>query len=246
VNAIERARHFLATARAAGVKLDAGNLQGAAAQFYASEIGERYRARRASAPPRPRLAVASDGVVTMNVSGSIDEAASRRLARSTRDAKAGGAKAILLVVDSPGGLLPDAKAMFDALRGSGLGVVAHVKQAHSAASVLALAADHIVLDAAGTFMLHRCWGGAGPEDRRGWDAEVIQVYLDRNPCTDAEQLVSYFQNNGDTVIEPPSALASGWCDEVGSSFAARRVAGSYARGAPPFSSRRAALAARGS
>lgn len=246
MNAIERARHFLATARAAGVKLDADNLQGAAAHFYAAEIGARYRARRASAPPRPRLAVASDGVVTMNVSGSVDEAASRKLARNLRDAKAGGAKAILLIIDSPGGLLPDAKAMFDELRGSGVGVVAHVKRALSAASLLALAADHIVIDADGTFMLHRCWGGAGPGDRRAWDAEVIQVYLDRNPSTDADQLVSYFQNNGDTYIDPSAALASGWCDEIGSSIRARGVAGSYARGAPPFSSRRAALAARGS
>lgn len=48
---------------------------------------------------------------------------------------------------------------------------------------------------------------------------------------------------GDSVFDAASAQRCGYVDEVGSTLRALTVANMYAAGSPPFSARRAALAA---
>ncbi len=191
-------------------------------------------------PPAPRLS--SAGVGDLWVSGPIEADTHRQVAERLAALRAASAKAVLMTVDSPGGHVEAALAIHDDLRALGIPVVAYVERAHSAASVIALGAEHLVMDPDGTMLLHRVSGGTGPEQRRSYDAQLALIYSKASPGEDGAHVVSMLLG-GDNVFGSVSALQWGYVDELGSTVRALAVASAYAEGRPPFSARRAALAA---
>ena len=99
------------------------------------------------------------------------------------------APVINLRVNSPGGNVFGARAMQNAIRRSQAKVIAHVDGlAASAASVLILAADEIVMGEGSFLMIHNAWTIAAgnsrdmrkqADDLEEIDASIIQSYADR-------------------------------------------------------------------
>lgn len=143
---------------------------------------------------------------------------------------------MLVQVDSPGGDVGAAFEAHDALRDCGLPVVTYVRKAHSAATVVMLAGDYIVAAPGASIMTHRVTGGTGPDQRRGYDARLAQLYIENVPSLDADVLVSQTLNAGDLDRTPAS-----WSDETADLDYAFGVAAALARGATMFSPRLAAL-----
>jgi membrane-bound serine protease (ClpP class) len=100
----------------------------------------------AQAPPPPQIRL-------LEVDGVINPLSARYLERELEDAAAAGATAVVLRLDTPGGLEPSMRVMVEAILGARLPVVAHVAppgaRAASAGMFLVLAA-HVAAMAAGT------------------------------------------------------------------------------------------------
>ncbi|HTU82086.1 MAG TPA: NfeD family protein [Candidatus Acidoferrales bacterium] len=85
-------------------------------------------------------------VLVVPIHGTVDDGMAHLVARAVERANAGDARAIVLDVDSNGGLLPAAQEMRDALLSAHEPVVAYVDpRAYSAAALIALAANRIVM-----------------------------------------------------------------------------------------------------
>lgn len=88
---------------------------------------------------------AADGpVIVVPIDGTVDQGMAHLVARSIDDANAQHARAVVLVINSPGGLLDAGFAIRDSLFASKAPVTAYVqKRAYSAAALIALAANRI-------------------------------------------------------------------------------------------------------
>jgi membrane-bound serine protease (ClpP class) len=101
-------------------------------------------------------------VLRLDVHGVIENGLAPYIERGVREAKARGAAAILLDIDTPGGRVDAAQRMTDALRSAIVPVVAYVHpRALSAGAMVALAADAIVMAPGGVI------GAATPVDGEG-------------------------------------------------------------------------------
>lgn len=105
---------------------------------------------------------AQQTVVRLDVHGVIENGLAPYLERGLREAKARGAAAVILDLDTPGGRVDAAQRIVDALRASPVPVIAHVNpRAFSAGAMIALAADSIVMAPTGVI------GAATPVDGSG-------------------------------------------------------------------------------
>lgn len=84
-------------------------------------------------------------VVVIPIHGTIDEGMAHLVARAVDEARAGHARAVVLDVNTPGGLVASATEIRDTLLAAGLPVDAYVERAWSAGALVTLAADRIVM-----------------------------------------------------------------------------------------------------
>src|SRR5918996_4754113 len=107
-------------------------------------VGAAPLMAQAPRPPQIRL---------LTVDGVINPLTARYLGRELEDAAASGAGAVVLRLDTPGGLEPSMRVMVEAILGARVPVVAHVAppgaRAASAGMFLVLAA-HVAVMAAGS------------------------------------------------------------------------------------------------
>ena len=93
---------------------------------------------------------ASRGIVVVEIHGTIDAGMAHLVARAVAEAKAAHARAIVLDVNTFGGLVSSGTEIRDALLGSEVPVDAYVQRAWSAGALVTLAAARIVISPAGT------------------------------------------------------------------------------------------------
>lgn len=85
-------------------------------------------------------------VQVVKIDGTIDPGMAHRVQRAVDDAKANGARAILVVVNTNGGVVDDANDIKDALSTSGIQTIAYVSgRAWSAGALISLACDKIYM-----------------------------------------------------------------------------------------------------
>lgn len=147
------------------------------------------------------------------------------VARELEAARAAGAKTVNVYVNSPGGDVFEAKAIYSQLRRfaeeAGARIVVHVDGlAASAASFIAMAGDRIITGASGTWMVHRAWGialGNAPAVR-GYadlldkmDADMAAIYAARTKRDLAAVLAVM---DAETWMSASEALEAGFSDEV--------------------------------
>ena len=97
----------------------------------------------AAAPAQEPPAAA---VYRVPVSGVIELGLAPFIARSLREARDAGARAVILELETPGGRVDAAQQIVDAIKDAGLPVYAYVnRRAFSAGAMIALATDHIYM-----------------------------------------------------------------------------------------------------
>lgn len=211
-------------------------------------VGAPAPSRAAGATTRrPRAATVTDGIAGMALCGTVTATGCREVADQLRAAERAGARCVLFVIDSPGG---DALAALDlhaALRrlsARGTPVTTFVPgEASSAASIIALGGDHIVM-APGSSMLMHATSAAADTDLADADARFAKVYEGASPQASAEEVVALLCHAGDLRMAAGDVVRLGFADAVGGLEHARAVAAAYVRGEDVWSERRAALAAR--
>jgi membrane-bound serine protease (ClpP class) len=91
-------------------------------------------------------AAAGPPVVVVPISGTVDDGMAHLVERSVNEANQEHARAIVLDVNSPGGLVAAAFAIRDALFSAQEPVIAYVgERAYSAAALISLSANHIIM-----------------------------------------------------------------------------------------------------
>jgi membrane-bound serine protease (ClpP class) len=114
------------------------------AVLFMVSVGAAPLMAQAPRPPQIRL---------LTIDGVINPLSARYLGRELEDAEASGAGAVVLRLDTPGGLEPSMRVMVEAILGARVPVVAHVAppgaRAASAGMFLVLAA-HVAVMAAGS------------------------------------------------------------------------------------------------
>ena len=104
-------------------------------------------------------------VIRIPITGTIENGLAPYVSRVLREARAAGASAALLDIDTPGGRVDAAERIVDAVRHAGIPVYAYVNpRAYSAGAMIALAADSIYFAPAGVM------GAATPVDGQGTKA----------------------------------------------------------------------------
>jgi membrane-bound serine protease (ClpP class) len=95
---------------------------------------------------RDRSASSGDVVFRIPVNGTIEMGVAPFIERSLRDAHASGARAAVLVIETPGGRIDAAERIVDAIKNSEVPVYAFVdRRAFSAGALIALAANEIFM-----------------------------------------------------------------------------------------------------
>lgn len=84
-------------------------------------------------------------IVVIPITGTVDAGMAHLVQRSVEEANSDGARAIVLNVNSPGGLVDAAFEIRDALFAAHEPVIAYVQRAYSAAALISLSADRIVM-----------------------------------------------------------------------------------------------------
>jgi len=107
----------------------------AAALFAAAGLAGLARAAPSQAP-----------VIVVPIHGTVDDGMSHLVQRAVAEAQDQGAAAIVLDVDSPGGVVAPALEIRDAILNSHVPTIAYVSErAYSAAALIALSAQHIIM-----------------------------------------------------------------------------------------------------
>jgi membrane-bound serine protease (ClpP class) len=93
----------------------------------------------------PAWAAPHGGIVVIPIRGTIDEGMAHLVERAVAEAKSSGARAIVLDVNTFGGLVSAATEIRDALLGSSVPVDAYVTRAWSAGALVTLSASRIAM-----------------------------------------------------------------------------------------------------
>ncbi|MGQ0813919.1 MAG: NfeD family protein [Gemmatimonadota bacterium] len=115
------------------------------------EHGWRYArqgllALLAVAAPLSAQQVQKGAIVRVPVHGVIELGLAPYVARAIREAEAGGARAVVLDIETPGGRIDAAQQIVNALKNAKLPTYAYVnRRAHSAGAMIALATDRIYM-----------------------------------------------------------------------------------------------------
>jgi ClpP class serine protease len=172
-----------------------------------------------------------NGVMELELSGALDEDAGGRLAAQIRQAVADPrTESVLLRVDSPGGLLAACLGVIIELeraREAGLPTVAFVvNQAASAAAVIALDCDEVVLnddvngsELPASVLLHR--PHSGREDMLQDGQEQIAKIIARRRGESEDRLNDLLGSGLDHTYYGRDAIREGLADSLGSIWDAR-------------------------
>ena len=202
---------------------------GAELEELLREAGQHSRTRSASASA-PVAQPAHGGVAFLALEGEITGAAAAKLLAGIDRAEAGGARCVVLTVNSPGGLVAEAlriRARLQAWQASGRQLVSHVVQASSAASIIALTADWRVLEPEGYFSVHHASGGTDGELREA-RASLLDIYA-AETLLPVDVVRTYLDHEGWMTANLDS-LREGWADEIGDRGDATDVAQHVAAG----------------
>ncbi len=90
------------------------------------------------------------GIVVVPITGTIDAGMAHMVARAVAEARDNHARAIVLDVNTPGGLVSAAFEIRDALVGSEVPVDAYVERAFSAGALVSLSASRIAIESGGS------------------------------------------------------------------------------------------------
>ncbi len=214
---------------------------GASLRSYSAHTGD-FRCERGHGTYKTaaKARLAAGGVGEVSVLGPISEVSGTQLRRRLASLRAAGARAVLVTLDSEGGDLFASWQMHDALRACGVPVVAYVAgRAQSAATVVMLSADHVVLRPLGWLMVHRPTSD-DETARRAEQARMVDLYA-RRTAEGRRTLWSYMDGKGNVFLNSVTALARGWCDSVGDFARALAVAKELAAGRRVTSPRSLAL-----
>jgi ATP-dependent protease ClpP protease subunit len=253
--AAEKRSMALGLAAAAAVAEEFGNHADAlklrrASQETIDEILGRNQVDREAAPAVPREAVepspaapiaryvrpmVTGGIGEVNISGGIDSAAADRLVRDVGSAAEDGARVLLLTINSEGGHLESTERMIAALHGFPGPVVVSIPDfCASAATLLALAGDYVVMRPGAAMLIHEPTGGSD-EERAAWREHMLNVYSSSTGLNDMTCRERF--NGGDMRLDASEALARHFIDDTGDRYHARGVAEQFGAGRPPRSGR---------
>lgn len=178
--------------------------------------------------------------------------------RQVDAARDGGARALLLTIDSIGGSSAAACGLFDALRSfgeAGGAVVAYVEKfACSNAAVYMLGADYVVMHPRAVISVHGIVPSPGDAERRAWAWETSMAATAILTRTLAPERDVFSWLEPGSLLEPSGkdldareARSFGFADVIGGRLQARELAERLARspGLDVPSRRRAGLAERG-
>ncbi|MEP7324752.1 MAG: NfeD family protein [Gemmatimonadota bacterium] len=113
---------------------------------------------------------AQQSVYRISVSGTIDGGMAPYVARALRQAEVGGASAVILDINTPGGRIDAAEAIVDAIRATRVPVYAWVNpRAYSAGALISIATDGIYMHSGAVL------GAATPVDGQG--AKLPEKYV---------------------------------------------------------------------
>ncbi len=128
---------------------------------------------------------------------------------------------VTLMLDSPGGVVSDGLSIYNALMQYSGKVTVHIDtMAASIASVIACAADHVVMNSNAQFMIHKAWTVAmgNSTDFRGLieqldslDGMIADVYVERTGAEKAELLEMMEK---ESYLSAEDAFAMGFADEI--------------------------------
>jgi len=128
---------------------------------------------------------------------------------------------VTLMLDSPGGVVSDGLSIYNALMQYSGKVTVHIDtMAASIASVIACAADHVVINSNAQFMIHKAWTVAmgNSTDFRGLieqldslDGMIADVYVERTGAS-RDELMDMMEK--ETYLSADDAVAIGFADEV--------------------------------
>ena len=138
---------------------------------------------------------------------------------------------IVLRINSPGGIVTDAFAIYNALKNHGAKVIVQIDGlAASSASVVAMAGDEITIAANGFVMIHRPWNvaiGDSGELRKSADIldkleeKIVDSYAGRVSVKRPE-IVQMMAD--ETWLNAEEALAAGFVDSIGAEQTAAAMA----------------------
>lgn len=130
-------------------------------------------------------------------------------------------KTISLRINSPGGSVTDGWAIANAVKRHPADVTAYVDgMCGSIATIIALAADRVVMARNSTFMIHNpsglTWGDAAmhrqtADTLEGMQTQIVATYLAKSTKTEAEIRDAM---NAEKWMTPDEALAWGFCDTI--------------------------------
>ena len=128
---------------------------------------------------------------------------------------------VTLLLDSPGGVVSDGLSIYNALMQYSGKVTVHVDtMAASIASVIACAADNLIMNSNAQFMIHKAWTVAmgNSTDFRGLieqldslDGMIADVYVERTGAEKAELLEMMEK---ETYLSAEDAYAMGFANEI--------------------------------
>lgn len=131
------------------------------------------------------------------------------------------AKTIHLRINSPGGAVFDAQAIYTALSQHPAKVISHIDGlAASSASFIALAGDEIEISEGAFYMIHRCWGLAvgNSDDMLAYaellekvDTSVVSIYQRKSGATE-EQVKDWMK--AETWFTAQEAINAGFVDRI--------------------------------
>lgn len=191
----------------------------------ATELAQKFRAQL---PKRPLWAKASPERGALYVYEVIGEdwwtgggVTAKAVAAALQDAKADGIRALDIYINSEGGDVFEAKAIFESLKRFEGEKVVHVDGlAASAATFVAMAGDRIITAPAATWMVHEAWTMACG---RASDLRAMADVLELQNKSIAE---TYARRTGrpvdemlaimaaETWMDAAAALKAGFTDEV--------------------------------
>jgi ATP-dependent Clp endopeptidase proteolytic subunit ClpP len=142
-------------------------------------------------------------------------------------ADAGGSD-VVVHVNSPGGMVSEGLAIFNTFRAYGGNVEFRVEGfAASAASVVVMSGNKVVMEPGSMMMVHEAWGGAiGTAEELRSQADLLDklsdnmagIYANKAGKTAAYWMEQMSQNGGDgTWYNAQEAVDAGLADEVGGS-----------------------------
>lgn len=159
---------------------------------------------------------------SMSIRGAIGDFEEGISAQSFHDALQdhNGAD-VTIMLDSPGGVVSDGLSIYNALMQYSGKVTVHIDtMAASIASVIACAADHVVINSNAQFMIHKAWTVAmgNSTDFRGLidqldslDGMIADVYVERTGAEKAELLEMMEK---ESYLSAEDAYAMGFADEI--------------------------------